>query len=56
MVSPYLLLPARRRREVLRDLIARLEIELERARYPANRQRIGEELRRLQDELKQTPE
>jgi hypothetical protein len=56
MISPYLMLPQRSRRDVLRNLIAKLQVELERTHDPADRARIEQEIQRLQDELRQTPE
>jgi hypothetical protein len=45
-----------RRRVVLRILIAKLALELERTADPADRQRIEETIRQLEDELRSIPE
>ena len=56
MTSPYLHRPKRSRREVLQDLIAKARAELERATEAAHRQRTEEEIRRLAEEMRRTPE
>lgn len=56
MVAHYHSLPERSRREVLRDLIARAQIELERVTDPADRRHIEEILEQLEDELRNLPE
>jgi hypothetical protein len=56
MSSAYLCLPERSRRDVLRDLIARAQVELQRTRDPAGRRHIEEVLRQLEDEWRSTPQ
>ena len=56
MVAPYLCLPDRNRRDVLRDLIARAQVELERTTDPQDRRCIEEIIRQLEDELRSLPE
>jgi hypothetical protein len=49
------LLPVHSRRDVLRDLIAKLTGKLEQTCDPTDHARIEEEIRRLQDELQRAP-
>ena len=56
MVAPYLCLPERSRREVLRDLIARAQVELERITDGEDRRHIEEIIRQLEDEFHSLPE
>jgi len=56
VIAPYLWLPLQSRRAILRILIARLQLALEQTTDPADRQRIEEEIRGLQEEMERTPE